>query len=170
MVVFPRKPLRLSPFFCPPGLEAISAVEKSRHTEKRKGLVGGRGTVVASNQMLSPLLGGESVSIDRRVPRMEINLRGRLATLSHLCKSGHRLIDEIFKSSEALNVHSNDNDNRASSSFYKRWQRVPLLLPLGLLPFLYIVILVRPFLPVVRFFLRPSPARHIETDFQIRRR
>ena len=54
-------------------------------------------------------LGVESVSIGRRVSRMEINRRRRLATLSHLCKSGHRLIDKIFKSSEAPKVHSNDN-------------------------------------------------------------
>lgn len=69
--------------------------------------------------MVSPLsLGVESVSIGRCVPCMEINRRRLLATLSHLCKSSHRLIDEIFKSSEALNAHSNDNDS-ASLSFFQ---------------------------------------------------
>lgn len=49
-------------------------------------------------------LAGRRIGIDRSPRFMEINRRRRLATLSHLCKSGRRLIDKIFKSSEIPKV------------------------------------------------------------------
>lgn len=82
-------------------------------------------------------VGNRYRSGDRVPPRMEINCR-RLATPSHLCKSGIGLIDEIFKSSGAsrrIQMIMGPPCARFLLLF-KRWPTSSLFLPFFSFPFL----------------------------------